>query len=102
MCDKSENCLNFYRILPLIDFYTTQSIVWDFVLERAPHFGGLYEALVRNLKEHLHCIVGNAKLTFEELMTLLTQIQDCLNCRPLTALPGDEDGGIQVVTPGYF
>ena len=33
---------------------------------------------------------------------MLTQIEACLNSRPLTALPCDEDGGIQALTPGHF
>ena len=84
------------------NFCTTQSIIWDFIPEKAPHFGGLWEAAIKSLKKHLHRIVGNVKLTFEELLTVLTQIEACLNSRPLTALPSDEDGGIQVLTPGHF
>ena len=46
-------------------------------------------------------IVGNVKLTFEELNTVLTQIKACLNSRPLTSLPSDDDI-LQVLTPGHF
>ena len=81
------------------NFCTSHNIVWDFIPERAPYFEGLWEAVVKSLKKHLHRIVGNVKLTFEELSTVLTQIEACLNSRPLTALPCDEDGGIQVLTP---
>jgi hypothetical protein len=83
------------------DFCTSQGIVWDFIPERAPHFGGLWEAAVKSLKKHLARIVGNAKLNFEELSTVLCQIEACLNSRPLVPLPNDEDG-IEALTPGHF
>ena len=46
-------------------------------------------------------IVGNVKLTFEELSTVLTQIEACLNSRPLVPLNNDDDG-IEALTPGHF
>ena len=46
-------------------------------------------------------IVGNVKLTFEELTTMLTQIEACLNSRPLVAMPNDNDG-VKPLTPGHF
>ena len=37
----------------------------------------------------------------EELLTLLTQVEACLNSRPLTAMPSEDDH-IEVLTPGNF
>ena len=74
---------------------------WRFIPERAPHFGGLWEAAVKSFKTHLRRVVGNVKLTFEELTTVLTQIEACLNSRPLVALPLADDG-IEALTPGHF
>lgn len=36
----------------VFDFCSSQGIQWDFVPERAPHFGGLWEAAVKSLKKH--------------------------------------------------
>ena len=63
-------------------FLLSQKIVWHFSPERAPHFGGLWEAAVRSTKHHLKRVVGLQRLTFEELTTLLCQIECCLNSRP--------------------
>ena len=43
----------------------------------------------------------NVKFTFEELTTLLTQIEAVLNSRPLVSLPSDDDG-IEALTLGHF
>ena len=82
-------------------FCSSQSIEWKFIPERAPHFGGLWEAAVKSLKLHLKRVVGEVKLTFEKFMTVLTQIEGCLNSRPLTQIPSEDDG-IEALTPGHF
>ena len=53
------------------------------------------------MKIHLRRVVSTHKLTFEEFTTILTQIESCLNSRPLVPLQCDEDG-IEALTPGHF
>ena len=83
------------------DFCSVQNIQWKHIPEHAPHFGGIWEAAVKSMKIHLRKVVGEAKLNFEELTTVLTQVEACLNSRPLTPLP-DSDDGIEALTPGHF
>ncbi len=56
-----------------------QGIDWHFIPERDPHFGGLWEAAVKSLKTHLTRIVGNAKLNFEEMTTILSHASGSLS-----------------------
>ena len=56
---------------------------------------------MKSFKVHLKRVVGDARLTYEELATVLTQIEACLNSRPLAALP-EPDDGLEVLTPGHF
>ncbi|XP_037942450.1 uncharacterized protein LOC119675329 [Teleopsis dalmanni] len=51
----------------------------------APHWGGVWESAVRSVKSHLQRVIGNAVLTFEQMNTLLTQIEAVVNSRPLGA-----------------
>ena len=82
-------------------FCSSQGITWKFIPERALHFGGLWEAAVRSIKKHLRRVINDQKLTFEELSTVLAQVEACLNSRPLTPIPGSEET-LEVLTPGHF
>ena len=83
------------------EFCSTQGIQWRYTPEHALHFGSLWKAAVKSFKHHFRQIVGCVRLTFEELTTVLTHIEACLNSRPLAPLPHPEDG-IGALTPGHF
>ena len=83
------------------DFCSLQNISWSFIPEHAPHFGGLWEAAVKSMKLHLKRIVAGVKLTFEELTTISSQIEACLNSRPFVSI-GCSDDGVEALTPGHF
>lgn len=85
----------------ITNYLSTQGITWRFTPQHSPHFGGIWEAVVKSTKTHLRKVLGDVKLTFEELSTLLAQIESCLNSRPLVSLNNDEDG-IEPLTPGHF
>ena len=59
-----------------------KKITWKFIPQHAPHFGGIWEAAVKSMKTHLRRILGDVKLTYEELSTLLAQIEACLASHP--------------------
>ena len=82
-------------------FCSLDNIKWQFIPERAPHFGGLWEGAVKSMKTHLRRVVGEYKLTFEELYTVMTQVEACLNSRPLAPLP-HADECLEALTPGHF
>ena len=69
---------------------------------RAPHFGGLWEASIKSTKFHPRRVIGDKKLTFEELSTVLCQVECCLNSRPLVPLHSHAKDGIDILTPGHF
>ncbi|XP_046142335.1 uncharacterized protein LOC123987952 [Osmia bicornis bicornis] len=74
---------------------------WKFNLPAALHFGGIWEAAVKSMKFHLRRVVGETPLTFEEMSTVLSQIEACLNSRPLAPLGIDPDCN-EFLTPGHF
>ncbi|CAK1591379.1 unnamed protein product [Parnassius mnemosyne] len=87
----------------IADQLASDGTQWHFTPPYTPHFGGLWEAGVKSVKQHLRKTL-TSNLTFEEFMTVLTQIEACLNSRPLTPISTDVDTieDIQVLTPGHF
>ena len=78
-----------------------EGIEWRLFPLSAPHFGGLWEAAVKSAKSHMKRIIGQRVLTYEEMTTFVSQVEMCLNSRPLTPLTGDVDD-FSAVTPNHF
>ncbi|XP_063989926.1 uncharacterized protein LOC135169119 [Diachasmimorpha longicaudata] len=74
---------------------------WSFSPPRAPHFGGKWEAAVKSTKFHLKRVLGSSTFTYEELNSILIQIEACLNSRPITPMMDDAED-LQALTPGHF
>lgn len=76
-------------------------ICWHFIPAYSPNFGGIWESAVKSMKYHMKRSIGQTVLTFEEMTTLLCQIEACLNSRPLTVITMDVDDP-EPLTPGHF
>jgi hypothetical protein len=83
------------------DAMAHETINWHFIPAYAPHFGGLWEAGVKSCKYHLKRVARNSVFTFEELYSLLTQIEEVLNFRPLSPLSSDPHD-LNPLTPSHF
>ncbi|XP_011311718.1 uncharacterized protein [Fopius arisanus] len=79
----------------------TNGIRWGFSPPRALHFGGKWEAAVKSKKRHLRTTLGATTLTYEELNTMLIQIEACLNSRPMSSMSDGPDD-LQAFTPEHF
>lgn len=102
----SDNGTNFvganHQLITLVEQAAgVMEIKWHFIPPSSPHFGGLWEANIRSVKHHLKRVVGDQVLTYEELITVLHQIEAILNSRPLSPLSNDPND-LQPLTPGHF
>jgi hypothetical protein len=85
----------------LVTTLSNENIQWKFIPPRTPNFGGLWEAGVKSVKYHIKRVVGETVLTYDELYTLLTRIEACLNSRPLVPMSNDPND-LTAITPGHF
>lgn len=85
----------------ILEYSVKNQINWHFIPPRAPHFGGLWEAAVKSMKNHLKRTASNALLTSEMFNTLLTEIEAILNSRPITPLSNDPND-LSYLSPGHF
>ncbi len=75
-------------------------IQWRFNVERAPWWGGFFERMIGSVKRCLRKVLGNARLSFAELSTVLSEVEATLNSRPLTY---DYDNpSEEVLTPAHL
>ncbi|KXJ68260.1 hypothetical protein RP20_CCG004693 [Aedes albopictus] len=83
------------------DFCQVRGISWSFNPPKAPHQGGLWEAGVKSAKHHLYRTLNESYLTYEEMNTLLIQIEAILNSRPLCEQSNDPHD-YRALSPGHF
>ncbi|XP_058840964.1 uncharacterized protein LOC131696441 [Topomyia yanbarensis] len=78
-----------------------ECITWHFNPPKAPQFGGLWEAAVKVAKKQMYRQLGNTRLNFEDMATLLAQIEASMNSRPLVPMTEDPND-ISCLTPAHF
>ncbi|XP_055599744.1 uncharacterized protein LOC129748951 isoform X2 [Uranotaenia lowii] len=78
-----------------------EEIRWHLNPPKAPHFGGLWEAAVKVAKKHLFRQLGNSSLSYEDLSTILAQIEAAMNSRPLVPMSEDPND-LSAITPAHF
>ncbi len=84
----------------LTKYLQLEGSTWQFILQASPWWGGFWERLVQSTKRCLRKCLGKAKLTYEELLTLLSEIERVLNNRPLCRIP--DDSVDEVLTPSHL
>ena len=92
----------FWRSPRLSEYLSVRSVKWKFIVELAPWHGGMWERLVRSTKRCLKKVIGRAMLTYNELYTLLVEVEGVINSRPLTYVSDDTDGIAYPLTPAQL
>ena len=73
---------------------------WKFMTPRAAWVGGWWERLIQSVKKGLRKTLGLRLITVVELTTVLTEIEHCINSRPLTYISDNPE--YDVITPEGF
>jgi len=74
-------------------------IKWPFVVERGLWWGGAWKRIVGVVKGLLRHSLGHAVLSWEGLVTALTEVEKVINRRPINYLceSGDPGGGVPIL-----
>ena len=86
------------------DEYKAKFDVFDIRRVKIPLFSAwvstTWECLIRTVKSCLHKSVGQSKLSYFELQTVIPDVQNAVNSRPLTYRSSDND--LVTITPNCF
>jgi len=83
------------------DFLLQKGIEWKFNPPRASHFGGIWERQIRSIHKVLSGLCAKQKLTDESLSTLFCEVENIINCRPLTTV-SDDPNDLEQLTPNHL
>ena len=71
-----------FKSKEVTDFLGHYNIFWGFILQKSPWSGRFYEKLKMPLKK----IIGEARFSNDKLVTVICEIENSMNSRPLTYL----------------
>uniref|UniRef100_A0A182YRW2 Integrase catalytic domain-containing protein n=1 Tax=Anopheles stephensi TaxID=30069 RepID=A0A182YRW2_ANOST len=106
----SDNGTNFQGASKLIvtaidedcaDQMTNARTKWTFNPPAAPHMGGVWERLVRSVKDVLKALDDGRRLTDEILQTSVLEAEDIINSRPLVTV-SQHGSDEETLTPNHF
>ncbi|XP_070537459.1 uncharacterized protein [Ptychodera flava] len=96
--DEHHDLMNSQEVKDLL---AEHRVTWTFIPIRAPWRGGFWERVIGLMKTTIKKVLSRAFVTFDELRTLLTEIEATLNDRPLTYVSTNEDDPI-ALTPSHL
>ena len=66
-----SNNFSTFKSREVTDFLRHYDISWEFILQKSPWWGGFYEKLIDITNVSLKKVVGKARLSYDELVTVI-------------------------------
>nr|XP_049467020.1 uncharacterized protein LOC120956181 [Anopheles coluzzii] len=82
------------------DTFTNANTRWNFNPPSATHMGGVWERMVRSVKEGMSALDDGRTINDETLLTTLAEVEFLINTRPLVYQPQVSDS--EALTPNHF
>ena len=83
------------------DSQVNRDIKWSFNPPSSPHFGGVFQIMIKSAKNAIAAILTNADVNDEELLTALAGAEALINLRPLTYQTADPSDNVPL-TSNHF
>ncbi|XP_035234142.1 uncharacterized protein LOC118205971, partial [Stegodyphus dumicola] len=105
--DNGTNFVGTSALLKKVDWVkviaqeTLHPITWKFIPPTAAWWGGWWERLIRTTKNLIVRVLGQAAVNYEELLTVICDVEAVINCRPLTYVSNDSED-LLPLTPSMF
>jgi len=106
----SDNASTFLQALGIISESTVDNEFCEYLIRNnirhvkiplyAAWIGSAWERMIRTIKSSINKVVGRKHMAYFQLVTFLSDLENCINSRPLTYLSNDLD--IQCITPNSF
>ena len=78
-----------------------RGVEWKFAPPNSPHWGGVWERIVREAKRHLALLLTEKQVDLDVFTTVLVEVERIMNSRPLTYASSDIRD-MTVLTPNCF
>ena len=99
---SSKEIQSICRSSEVFHYLTNNRTSWKFIVPKASWWGGFWERMVQTVKRSLRKVVGRAILRFDELNTLLIEIESIINGQPLTYIFDDSEEISYPLTPAHL
>ena len=96
-----KECLHRMEQAKISDTLSQYGIQWFFNPPSAPHFGGVWERLVKSAKKALKITLNGQLVNDETLLKFMAETESLLNSRPLTHVSVDPQD-LEAITPNHF
>ena len=80
---------------------SNKGVSWKWNPPAAPHFGVVFESMIKLGKRAIFAVLSDAEVNYEELKTIFIGVESLLNWRPLTAVSDDPNNDC-ILTPNHF
>ena len=97
----SQELKQLFESVSLKESLSRQGVIWQFIPECAPWYGGFWECLIGLTKAALKKVLGRAFVSLATLQTTVVEIEAHLNNRPLTYISSKIDD-LNPLTPAHL